>query len=154
MTINFVNGELLPFAFLSAFSATVGHPNGPSEFRAGFSLFTIWTVGAALLAIFPTDVPRTPATLHGVIHLVVAILTFLGGAFGALAISINVRQIRSFAGIRGAVLGVAVLSVILCLLDLIEPLLLRRLAADYGGLVERLCLGSVLAWMGLFRRSV
>ncbi len=145
MTINFLNRGALSLEFLFAFLATVRLAGvEASRMRVGKFLFGVWSVGAILLAFFPTDVPATPVSWHGAIHLVVAILAFLGGAFGALVLSLNLRGSPKLEAIRRFALPIAAISVILCLLDLLAP---HHLAANYGGLIERLFLGSVLVWV-------
>ncbi len=150
MTVNFLNRGLLSFAFLAAFASSA-KKLGPSAsgFRTGIALLAVWSVGAVLLAVFPTDVPATPATLHGLIHLVVAVFAFLGGAFGALAVSLRMRKVAALRRIRSQALTVACISVFLCILDLLERSISKALANDYGGLIERLFLGSVLLWIAI-----
>ena len=85
MTINFLNRGVLSLLFIYAFLRTLDLAAvSSSRFRAGTYLLSAWAVGAILLAIFPTDVPATPVSWHGGIHLVVAIIAFIGGAFGTL----------------------------------------------------------------------
>ncbi len=148
MTVNFLNRGLLSFAFILAFAGTVAESGGSaSKFRAGLALLGVWSAGAILLAIFPTDVPTTPVHLHGVIHLFVAIIAFLGGAFGALLVSLRMGLVPRLRGVSRAALILAVLSVLLCLVDLLAPSFAPGATANYGGLIERLFLGSVLAWI-------
>ena len=150
MTVNFLNRGLLSLAFLAAFASStkeLGHDSPRS--RTGIALLGVWSVGAILLAIFPTDVPATPVTWHGLIHLVVAVFAFLGGAFGALAVSLHMRKVKALDGISSEALAVACVSVFLCLLDLLQRSISKALANHYSGLVERLFLGSVLLWIAL-----
>ncbi len=150
MTVNFLDRGLLSFAFLAAFAGSVKQLRLDAYgFRTGMVLLGVWSVGAILLAIFPTDVPATPVTLHGLIHLVVALFAFLGGALGALAVSLRMRKVEALRRIRGQALAVACVSVFLCLLDLLERSISKALANDYGGLIERLFLGSVLLWIAI-----
>ena len=85
MTVNFINRGVFSLCFLFALALTANSADvmGP-RFRRGGYLFSVWSVGALLLAAFPTDVPASPVSWHGAIHLVVATAAFLGGAFGAL----------------------------------------------------------------------
>lgn len=106
------------------------------------------SVGALLLAAFPTDVPSTPISWHGAVHLVVAIFAFLGGAFGALYLSIGMAGNRALARARGVALPLACLAVVLCIAEISGGFVVPGLYADYGGLIERLFLGSVLLWVG------
>lgn len=145
MTINFLNRGFLSLEFLFAFLGTVRLAGiEVSRMRAGKYMFGVWSVGAILLAFFPTDVPATPVSWHGAIHLVVAVLAFLGGAFGALALSLSLRGNPRLEAIRRFALPISAVSVVLCLVDLLAP---HHLAVNYGGLIERLFLGSVLVWI-------
>jgi len=149
MTINFINRGLLSLLFIFAFLQTMDYAGvARSQFRAGTYLLGAWAVGALLLAIFPTDVPATPVSWHGTIHLVVAIIAFLGGAFGALALSQKLGQNREFEGLKRIALPLAVIVVLLWAVEFALPFIFPHLNARVGGLTERLFLGSVLLWIG------
>ena len=148
MTLNFINRGVLSLCFLFALLLTANSSDTTSpRFMRGSYLFAVWSIGALLLAAFPTDVPATPVSWHGAVHLVVAILAFLGGAFGALYISLGMAGNKPVAKARGAALPLAAIAVVLCLVELLDGLT-PGLNANYGGLVERLFLGSVLLWIG------
>ena len=148
MTLNFVNRGILSLLFLLALVRT-SRAAGTSGRRhvGGAVLMGIWGVGALLLAIFPTDVPPTPVTLHGLIHLVVAVLAFLGGAFGSLLISIRLGEDEVLRGARSFALPIALLAVLSCLVVLALPSAAPRLSGQIGGLTERTFLGLVLLWI-------
>ena len=142
MTINFLNRGLLSLEFLFGLLATIRLAGGDvANFRLGKYLFGVWSVGALLLAVFPTDVPPTPVSWHEAIHLVVAVLAFLGGAFGALTISLRMSSVPSLKGVRRVALPLSVLSVSACVVELLVS------SARYGGLIERFFLGTVLLWI-------
>jgi hypothetical membrane protein len=148
MTLNFINRGILSLCFLFGLFLTANSSDTTGQrFRRGGYLFAMWSVGALLLAAFPTDVPATPVSWHGAIHLIVAVLAFLGGAFGALYLSLGMAGNRPLMGVRGVALPLAYLSVVLCLVQLLGAFLLPHLSSDYGGLIERLFLGSVLFWV-------
>lgn len=147
MTINFVNRGILSLAFIYAFVKTIDLTGGlRTPFRRGYYLLGIWAVGAVLLAIFPTDVPVTPISWHGAIHLVVALIAFFGGAVGILLISRHFGENVATKGAKGFALILGWLSVLLLLTDLFAQFLVHRLGG-YSGLSERLFLGSVLLWI-------
>jgi uncharacterized protein DUF998 len=147
MAINFLNRGLLSVVFLYAlgkFVAMPGElasPGAGGRFRTGSLALWVWGVGAILLAIFPTDVPATPVSWHGAIHLVVAILAFIGGALGTLLLSLRFSESQTLRGAKGVALAIAVLSVVLLFV------LLGTSGSRIGGLTERLFLGSVLLWI-------
>jgi hypothetical membrane protein len=148
MTLNFINRGVLSLSFLFALVLTANSSDTTSpRFRRGAYLFAVWSVGALLLAAFPTDVPATPVSWHGAVHLVVAILAFLGGAFGALYVSLGMAGNRPMARARVVAFPLAAIAVVLCLAELLGGLA-PGLNANYGGLIERLFLGSVLLWIG------
>jgi hypothetical protein len=63
-------------------------------------LLGAWAIGAILLALFLADVPATPVSWHGAIHIVVAVIAFIGGAFGAFAISRKLGKNHKFEGLK------------------------------------------------------
>ena len=148
MAINFLNRGLFSLAFLFAFIGTLRLTGEKfANYRRGLFLFGTWSIGALLLAFFPTDVPATPISWHGAIHLVVALIAFLGGAFGALDLSLKMPENQFLVNMRKFVLPIAVLAVVFCLVDLLTPFIAHHLAAHYGGLFERLFLATMLVWI-------
>ena len=144
MTINFLNRGLFSLLFILAFLRTLNLAKvARSHFRTGVYLLGVWAVGALLLAGFPTDVPATPISWHGAIHLVVATIAFFGGALGALIISLRLGKNEAFQKLRTSALLIAIVSVILLFVAL------ATLTGPLGGLTERLFLGSVLLWIGV-----
>jgi hypothetical membrane protein len=148
MAINFLNRGVLSLAFLFAFMGTIRLAGEEvAQYRIGFFLFGTWSIGALLLAIFPTDVPATPISWHGAIHLIVALIAFLTGAFGALVLSLKMSGNQTLRNIRRFALPIAALAVVFCLLELLTPVFAPHLATHFGGLFERIFLGTMLAWI-------
>jgi hypothetical membrane protein len=148
MTLNFVNRGIFSLCFLFAVMLAANSSDTASpRLRTGGWMFAVWSVGALLLAAFPTDVPPTPVSWHGLIHLVVAVIAFLGGAFGALYISRGMEHNKMLGKARGVAVPLAYLSVILCLVEILGPGAAPGFVAHYGGLIERMFLGSVLLWV-------
>jgi hypothetical membrane protein len=146
MTVNFVIRGLLSLLFLYALARTISSQGGTwRDHRAGFGLLGVWGVGALLLAIFPTDVPPARVTGHGEIHLLVALVAFVGGGVGAYLLARGfdrsplLRPARGWAGILGGI------SVLLLAVDLAASVSHRL--SGVSGLTERLFLGSVLLWL-------
>ena len=148
MTVNFLNRGVLSLLFIYAFLRTIGLAGvSRFRFRAGTYLLGTWAIGAILLAIFPTDVPATPVSWHGAIHLVVAVIAFIGGAFGTLAISWRLKQNREFERLSRIALPISFAVIILWIVEFVLPFASRHLNSQIGGLTERLFLGSVLFWI-------
>jgi hypothetical membrane protein len=142
MAINFINRGLLSLAFATGLSKAM-RSNGESatKYRTGIALLWIWGVGALLLGIFPTDVPSTPASWHGLIHLVVATLAFIGGGLGTLALSLRIREGNLPPSVKRFSLATSSLAVAFLLLTL------TSLQTEIGGLIERTFIGLVLLWI-------
>ena len=148
MALNFINRGVLSLCFLYGIMLSARSTGAPDpRLRRGVYAFSVWAVGALLLAAFPTDVPATPVSWHGAIHLMVAVFAFLGGAIGALYISFGMARNSPFLKAKGVALPIAVVVVVLCVVELIGGGAAPGLFARYGGLVERLFLGSVLLWV-------
>ena len=149
MTVNFINRGVLSLCFLFALALTANSSDTMSlRFRRGGWLFGAWSVGALLLAAFPADVPATPISWHGAIHLTVAVVAFVGGAFGGLYLSLGMLGNRQLARARGVALPLSYVGVGLCLIELLAGPFLPGVDASFGGVVERLFLASILAWAG------
>ena len=149
MTINFLNRGVLSLLFIYAFLRTLNISKiSRAQFRTGIYLLGTWAVGAILLAAFPTDVPATPVSWHGAIHLAVAIIAFIGGAFGTLAISQKLGENQSFQGLKRIALPLSELVAVLWVIEFVLPFTVPHLNSRISGLTERLFLGSVLLWIG------
>ncbi|HUI23800.1 MAG TPA: DUF998 domain-containing protein, partial [Nitrososphaerales archaeon] len=149
MTLNFINRGVLSLCFLFGLLLTTYAADTPGpRFRRGAYAFAIWSIGALLLAAFPTDVPSTPVSWHGAVHLLVAVLAFLGGAVGALYISLGMARSGAVARVRRVAVPLAALCVVLCVVELLGSSVAPGFFSRNGGLVERLFLGSVLLWVG------
>lgn len=154
MTVNFLNRGILSILFIYGLMRTM-RSTGISgwtmrgRYPSGTLLFGVWAVGAILLAIFPTDVPATPISWHGAIHLVVATLAFLGGAFGALRLSLQFGENPRLRGIKSAALAISIIAVVAVIIELGLPFVAPHFASRFGGLTERIFLGAVLLWIAI-----
>jgi hypothetical membrane protein len=139
MTVNFVVRGLLSAALLMALTRTLA-PTRRSVIA--FILFGIWTAGALLLAVFPTDVSGGTHTVHGGIHVVVALIAFVGisVAESLLSGSLTDNPIWRRLGLRSSLLARLTIA---CLLVLVVSTVIHSI----GGLTERLFLASALLWM-------
>jgi hypothetical protein len=150
MTANFVVRGLLTLAFLYGLQRTIAAEGGSwARYRRGFAAFLVWGIGAFLLAIFPTDVPATPLSWHGYIHGIVAIPVFIGGALGTYWLATRFGSSPTFRSAEGWATGLAVVTIVLLVVEVVGGLAVRRVADEVGGLLERLFLGSVLLWLFL-----
>jgi len=150
MTLNFLNRGTLSLIFIFAFLRTLDLTGvARSYFRTGTYLLGAWAIGAILLAIFPTDVPATPVSWHGAIHLFVAVIAFIGGALGTFAISRKLGKNHEFEGLKHIALPLSVVVLICWAIEFGVPFISAQLNARIGGLTERVFLTSVLLWIGI-----
>ncbi len=144
MTINFVNRGILSLLFIFSFIATLNAlDSSRKQFRTGITLLAIWGVGALLLAGFPA----TGRTLG--IHLIAAVIAFIGGGVGTFELSRKLSQVKQFQGLRRIAFPLGVLSLLLFVVELPVEILFPHLNARVGGLTERLFLGSVFLWIAV-----
>ncbi len=142
MTINFVLRGLIALALLWAL--TLSLPKGMLS-RTGLVLVEIWGVEALLLALFPTDGPGSKPTIHGLIHLVVALLAFIGGAVGELVLSRNFTKDERWRSLSIVATVIAILAIIMFFPTTMG--LFFHFLHHIGGLVEQIFIGLVLLWM-------
>ena len=148
MSINFLNRGMLSVAFLLALVKTVDLAGGiRALFKNGSYLLGTWAIGAILLAFFPTDVPATPMSWHGAIHFVVAIIAFIAGAFGTLALSRQFGENMALRGAKRLAIALAVIVLFFWAAEFFMPFVAPHIVTRFGGLLERLFLGSVLLWI-------
>ena len=141
MTINFAIRGLLSLALLIGLTRTLSK-EGRSEF--GRVLLSIWTVGAFLLALFPTDLAGQKPTLHGLIHLLVAFIAFVSVAIGELLLSLRFAADERWQTVRNPTVTIAFVTLIALFL-----LFFGIFAGlnGIGGLLERVFLGLSLLWI-------
>ena len=143
MAVNFVNRGVLSLLFVYGLAKSLPRKAG---FGRGLALLGIWGAGALVLAVEPTDVGG-PATVHGVIHLIVATLAFLAAALGTLSLSSAFRREPSMESIVRYARPIAVLALVFFVLLYGGPFVFPHAMDKVGGLVERVFLGLILAWM-------
>ena len=149
-TINFLVRTVFSLVFIIAFVRTIkAEGRDLVPFNRGIDFFAMWAVGATVLAVFPTDVPSTPISGHGAIHLVATVVTFTGGAIGVYLLSRSFGKSAALRDARSWALPLATLCVILLGAEVIGGILVQSIAGSVGGLIERLFIGSVLLWVFL-----
>lgn len=146
MRINFVIRGLLSLAAIAALHKTL---LPAAHARIGALLLEGWAVGAFVLAIFSTDV-GTQHTLHGLIHLVVALIAFVAAAVGELLIALRLARDPTWAAVRPALLIIACAALVsLVVLIPATGSVARGATGSVFGLFERIFIGLVLLWMAL-----
>lgn len=139
MAVNFVVRGLLSAALLIALARVLA----PSR-RAfvGLLLLGVWTAGAFLLAVFPTDVSSRVQTVHGKAHLAIAFLAFLCIPIAESLLSRSLLDDPRWTGL-GKRAGLFTRLTVAGFFVLLAGTVLHRI----GGLTERIFLASVLLWM-------
>jgi hypothetical protein len=140
MSLNFVVRGAIALALLVGLRCALAPAARP---RLGLILLLVWATGDVLLAVFRTDIPPHRATIHGVIHLLVAFIAFVAVALSELILSLRLATDPHWAAIRPFLLGLACAALV-AMVALFLHVLPR---AQIGGLIERLFLGLVLLWM-------
>ena|SRR5690348_7445284 len=141
MTLNFVLRGALSLALLAGLMRGV---KAQARSMVGIVLIGIWAVGAFLLALFPTDVNSRP-TIHGGIHLLVALVAFCAVALGELLVSLRIGADARWISIRPYLLACSIATLVALLAELVG--VRASEAFGIGGLVERVFLGLALLWM-------
>jgi Protein of unknown function (DUF998) len=144
MTVNFLNRGVFSLLFVYALVQilTMLGENWRS-YKLGLYAIGIWGVGALLLAGFPA----TGRTIG--IHTIIAIIVFIVAPLGELSISLKIDRVKALAGVKNIALVVAVLGVLFMVFYWGFLPFLHHLKSSYGGLFERLLIGSVILWMGI-----
>ncbi len=134
MAVNFLNRGVLSLVFIYALLKSIELGGGSTKsFRSGFTLLGIWAVGAILLAFFPTDVPATPMSWHGAIHFVVAIIAFIGGAFGTLVLSRGFGRNAAKMKVKMIAEPIAYVVLVFWLVEFLTPFISPHLVTRFGG---------------------
>jgi hypothetical membrane protein len=141
MTINFVVRGCLSLALVAGLMRGV---TARARSTVGVALIGIWAVGAFLLALFPTDV-NSRLTVHGGIHLLVALVAFCAVAVGELLVSLRIGIDARWTSLRPYLLICSIATLVALLAELVG--VRASEAFGIGGLVERMFLGLALLWM-------
>lgn len=144
MTVNFVVRGLLSAAVLTALPQVLP---GSVRARIGLALLGVWTGGAFLLAAFPTDLAGEH-TVHGTLHLLIALLAFVSMPAAALLLSRCLSGDPRWTGWSRPLTGAAALVAGALVL------LLGGSVTRVGGATERLYLAAALFWLLLVALSL
>jgi hypothetical membrane protein len=145
MSINFFGRGITSAALIVAIVST-----GPrARIRAiGVGLLAVAGVCSALIAFFPTDIPRhggvAPSTVHGIVHVVGASSGFVLAlaAFWLLTFWLPERSRGADAFLGVASIGLVFLGVTVVAVP------------DLLGLAERVCLLGILGWVFVVARKL
>ena len=149
MTANFLNRGVFTLLFAYAFVQTLAMlGENWRNYKSGLYTIAIWGVAGILLA----GLPATGRTLG--IHTVIGIIIFIVTPLGELSISLKLNRVKAFSGVRKVALALAVLAVLSTVFYLGVLTFLPYFKTNYGGLFERLLIGSVIAWMGIISTYV
>lgn len=140
MSLNFVLRGLIALAFVLALRD--GLPTRARS-RAGEALLLVWGGGSVILALFATDVSAGHHTVHGLVHLVVALVAFLAVAIGELLLSARLGADSRLRTSVPIVTLLAVLAVIAMLVSFVS------LTTGVFGLSERTFLALALIWQAV-----
>jgi hypothetical protein len=127
----FVRG-LVTVAFLGAFVQIVP---APLRSRRGVVLLGVSAAAKIVLAFAPTDLTPRPETVHGIIHAVAAVASFLSGAIGQLLLAIRVARGRDLGTWGVLFVAIAWISVALAVVDIATLPIASRIGV--WGLLER-----------------
>lgn len=146
MNINFVIRGLLSATVTLAIYKAMKSSIRPV---VGMILFGIWTGASFLLAFFNTDVSNfsvsmNSSTIHGRLHLALAMIGFICAPVGILIISRAFRKGDKLKSLGTPALVISIISVLAFLF-----LGLGGVHARNFGIIERVCIGSVLLWIAL-----
>jgi len=118
------------------------------EPRAGVVLLWVFGLCAVIFGVFPADEFPTvnPPSWHGIIHAVAAFIGFVCFSAGSLLVSFRLRRVSGWQGHARLLTTTAALSTILLFCLYAElPIV---------GLVERVAVAVILAWMALAARAL
>jgi hypothetical protein len=149
MSINFVVRGLIALALLWTINARFTEK---VISRTGLALVGIWGVGSLLLAFFPADLAGSKPTLHGLLHLVLALLAFICGAFGELILSRSFAKEDRWRLLSNIETVIAILAIFMFFPATAG--LFSHFLQHIGGLVERIFIGLVLLWMLVVAASI
>lgn len=116
--------------------------------RLGSTLFRIFAVCTIGFGVFPTDEFPTinPPSWHGIIHAILALIGFFSFSIGSLVVSWRLRRIPSWRRMAIPLTALAALCLVFFFLLYSElPIV---------GLIERIAVALILAWIGLFSTAL
>ena len=143
MTVNFVVRGLLSVSFLVGIGSATGVA---TRSRVGTALLGVWAIGAFLLAAFPTDIGTTETTVHGQLHLLIALVAFVAAAVGVVLMARRFSEEERLRPIASPAQGIAILT-LLAFVVFVLATPMPFLEKHAYGLLERIFIGLVLLWI-------
>lgn len=116
-----------------------------AQSRSGLILLGLAAVGKIVIAFFATDLTPRPETLHGTIHAIAALLSFLLGAIAQLLLARGLRRDPNMRPRPRGLVGLATLTLLWSLLVIGTV----AVSAQIGvwGLLERVLTGLFFLWI-------
>jgi Protein of unknown function (DUF998) len=151
MALGFAIGGVLLLMFIVGFLRVIPKE---AQSRSGLILLGIAAICKLIIAFAATDLTERPHTIHGAIHALAAIISFL---FGALGILLLARALRHDAYVRPSPRFLVILaSVTLVWTVIVIGTLVVSSQIGVWGLLERIATGLYLLWvlivsLGLWR---
>lgn len=147
MTINFVNRGIFSLLTVLVLVKGVTSESMP-KFRGSLILFGIWGACCLLLAAFPADLTVKPTTVSGNIHSYVAFASFLCGGFSVFTLSNDFKKERELKSLSKFTFPIGIAAIIFCVATIITAVLPES-KFNAWGLIERIFIALILAWMVL-----
>lgn len=142
MTAAFICMIVMSLALVTLLAAELP---AEDQSRTGVWLLGIWIIGAILAAIFPIDPEGPGDTTAGTIHRIAATVGFLSFSVGALLISRAFGRVASWQQFHRYARALAVAM----LVGYVIMMVMLITEAGYAGLVQRILLVTIVAWMVL-----
>ena len=116
MKSSFIVRGLSALALVAALPARL---NVASLVLVGAALLTVWGAGSAALALADTDMPGEPPTSVGAAHAIIALVVYIAGAAGAIAVSVAWLRSTGPTGVAIWALPVAVTATVALLVQFV-----------------------------------
>ncbi|HEY4033996.1 MAG TPA: DUF998 domain-containing protein [Ktedonobacteraceae bacterium] len=149
MALNFVVRGIVYLAFLAAFMKAVPKEG---QSRSGLILLGISAIGKFIIAFAATDLTPRPETIHGIIHTIAALLSFLTGTLGVLLLARALHHVSNMRPSPRFLVGLAWLTFIWSLIVIVTVAVSTQI--HVWGLLERILTGLFFLWILLASLSL
>ncbi|CAN5677512.1 hypothetical protein BH11BAC3_BH11BAC3_40490 [soil metagenome] len=100
----------------------------------------IFCIGFLVLTIFPTDVPASPPTPHGLIHALAALIALISLAISMITWGVDFKKNENWKSFAKPSIFFGVVSVVLFIVHFASPVTIR-------GLTQRILLVWDISWL-------